>query len=134
MADFAGGCLCGAIRYEVDGAADERMQITCHCRDCQQVTGTGHARSMGVPGDSVTWLGEPRVFQIQHEKSVVDSAFCGTCGSPLYKKTSNLPEMIFFHVGSLDPESGQNWRPKLTVYTERRQPWDELPAQEGNQP
>jgi hypothetical protein len=131
MTKLSGGCLCGAVRYEIDGVPDERMQITCHCRDCQQVTGAGHARSMGVRSDDVTWSGEPRVFQIEHEKSVVDTAFCGTCGSPLYKRTSNLPEMIFFHVGSLDPESGQAWRPKITVYTESRQPWDELAPLEG---
>ena len=131
MANLAGGCLCGAVRYEIEGAPDERMQLTCHCRDCQQVTGTGHARSMGVRTDAVTWSGEPRVFQIQHENSVVDTAFCGTCGSPMYKRTSNLPGMTFFHVGSLDLEFGHTWRPKMTVYTERRQPWDELAPLEG---
>ena len=126
MGRLCGGCLCGAVRYVIDAAPDKRMQITCHCRDCQQVTGTGHARSMGVRGDAVAWTGAPRVFQIQHDNSVVDSAFCEICGSPLFKRTSNLPDMVFFHVGSLDPESGQDWRPKLTVFTERRQPWDEL--------
>ncbi len=133
MADYSGGCLCGAIHYEIEGQPDERMQITCHCRDCQQITGAGHARSMGVRNDLVRWSGEPSVFQIQHEKSVVDTAFCGACGSPLYKRSSNMPDLIFFHVGSLDPESGCNWRPAMTVYTDRRQPWDELPALEVNQ-
>ncbi len=126
MADYAGGCLCGAIRYEIDGAPDGRMQITCHCRDCQQVTGAGHARSMGVPTDAVKWTGEPRIYQIQHEKSQVDCGFCAECGSPLYKRTTGLPKMTFFHVGSLDPQSARGWRPKITAYAQRRQPWDEL--------
>ena len=121
-----GGCLCGNVRYQINGDPHERMQLTCHCRDCQQVTGTGHTRSMGVASDSVEWDGAPKVFQIQHEKSVVDTAFCGDCGSPLYKRTSNLPDLVFFHVGSLEPESSKNWRPKLTVYTGRRAPWDTL--------
>lgn len=121
-----GGCLCGAIRYEVDGEPDERMQITCHCRDCQQVTGAGHARSMGVAADDVSWKGSPRIYEIQHEKSIVESAFCGECGSPLYKRTSGMPHLMFFHVGSLDPESSEDWRPSLHVYTERRAPWDRL--------
>lgn len=59
-----GGCLCGEIRYEVSGEADPQMQFTCHCRDCQQVTGTGHARSMGVMSDAITWTGEPKVYFI----------------------------------------------------------------------
>ncbi len=121
-----GGCLCGKVRYQINGEPDKRMQITCHCRDCQQVTGAGHARSMGVAADSVEWDGTPKIYQIQHEKSVVDTAFCGDCGSPLYKRSSNLPDLIFFHVGSLTPESSRDWRPNMTVYTERRAPWDTL--------
>ncbi len=126
MSGLEGGCLCGSIRYRIEGEPDPRLQITCHCRDCQQVTGAGHARSMGVPADSVIWTGQPKVYEIQHENSTVDTAFCDTCGSPLYKRTSNLAPLVFFHVGSLDYECGADWRSKRTVYDERRQPWDVL--------
>ena len=126
MERLEGGCLCGSIRYRIDGTPDPRLQLTCHCRDCQQVTGTGHARSMGVPRELVAWTGKPKVYEIHHEKSIVETAFCDTCGSPLYKRTSNLPDLVFFHVGSLDFECAASWRSKRTVFVERRQPWDTL--------
>ena len=126
MSDCVGGCLCGSIRYSIDGAPDPAMQFTCHCRDCQQVTGAGHARSMGVAEDAVTWTGKPKVYDIQHEASTVATAFCEHCGSPIYKATTNLSGFIFFHVGSLDPESGQQWSSKQTAFPESRPEWDVL--------
>jgi hypothetical protein len=39
---FTGGCsCCGAIRYEC--TAEPIMMFKCHCRDCQQVTGSEFA-------------------------------------------------------------------------------------------
>src|SRR5215469_4858354 len=32
-----GGCLCGQIRYEVN--SDTFIEVRCHCRDCQYVSG-----------------------------------------------------------------------------------------------
>ncbi len=121
-----GGCLCGEIRYEIAGEVDPQLQFTCHCRDCQQVTGAGHARSMGVADEAISWTGEPRVYQIQHDASVVDTAFCGTCGSPLYKATSNLPGFVFFHAGSLDLVCSAEWQSKQVAFPESRQAWDVL--------
>lgn len=126
MSKLQGSCLCEKIKFEIDGEPDVRMQITCHCRDCQHITGAGHARSMGVPLDTVTWNAEPKSYAIQHEKSIVDTAFCPDCGSPLYKRTSMLPHLIFFHVGALDPECSATWRPHHTSFPENKPAWDTL--------
>ena len=32
-----GGCYCGEIRYEINGAL--RVTAQCHCRECQYITG-----------------------------------------------------------------------------------------------
>jgi hypothetical protein len=128
MAKYRGGCLCNNIRYEFDELADPEWQFTCHCRDCQQVTGTGHACSMGTPEAGVTITGDLKIYQIQHKRSVVDSAFCGNCGSPIYKSSTAPPlsGTLFFHMGSLDPEYGDTWLPSRAVFTYRSRPWDTL--------
>lgn len=41
-----GGCLCGAIRYCINGKV--RFVSQCCCRDCQRATGTGHTTIIGV--------------------------------------------------------------------------------------
>ena len=33
----AGGCYCGEIRFEAEGALEAAFQ--CHCRECQYITG-----------------------------------------------------------------------------------------------
>ena len=33
---IAGGCYCGEIRFEAEGALEAAFQ--CHCRECQYIT------------------------------------------------------------------------------------------------
>ena len=35
--NYAGGCLCGSVRYEVSGPAV--ALCFCHCRSCQRASG-----------------------------------------------------------------------------------------------
>ena len=130
MATLSGGCLCGNVRYVISGEINPYIQFTCHCRDCQQVTGAGHARSMGVDKSQVSWSSAPKVYQLQHENSVVDSAFCGDCGAPMYKATTGMPDFVFFHLGSLDLDAPHHWSSKQTAYGESRQSWDVLDSPE----
>src|ERR1700736_2358847 len=57
-----GGCQCGAIRYEITEAP--QLVYTCHCTDCQRLTGS--AFSLGIvvaePGFRLSGI-EPRPLQ-----------------------------------------------------------------------
>ena len=44
---YAGGCLCGALRFSVH--AEPLTIYACHCTDCQRRTGSAFALSMVVP-------------------------------------------------------------------------------------
>ena len=44
---YSGGCACGAIRFETDGAP--LFQNHCQCRDCQKRSGTGHGSYLTFP-------------------------------------------------------------------------------------
>ena len=44
---MTGGCLCGQVRYEADGAP--AWTAICYCRDCQRASGSGYMPVMGVP-------------------------------------------------------------------------------------
>lgn len=39
-----GACLCGAVRFEVDGAFD-RFYL-CHCESCRKDSGSAHAANL----------------------------------------------------------------------------------------
>ena len=47
----AGGCLCGSVRYTIDG--DPNFAAVCHCRSCQCYTGSGFEPLMVFPSEAV---------------------------------------------------------------------------------
>jgi len=44
---YQDGCLCGGIRYRVQGLS--LFETQCCCRDCQLATGTGHTYASAAP-------------------------------------------------------------------------------------
>jgi hypothetical protein len=44
---YAGGCACGAVRYEISG--EPVAMAGCQCRDCQRKSGTGHGSYLTFP-------------------------------------------------------------------------------------
>ena len=124
---ICGGCLCGNVRYQIDGAVDPQLHLTCFCRDCQQVTGTGHARSIGVERRYVRWQGRPKIFVMTSAAgNKIESAFCADCGAPLYKTTAAAEHLIFFHAGSLSDNDIDYYESAQEIWTASRPRWDVL--------
>lgn len=120
---ICGGCACGAIRYE--SKVDAKFSIICQCRQCQRITGSGHAASFAVPAESARVEGKITYYdQIADSGSTVSSGFCGTCGSPVLKKTTKVPQLLFFHAATLDDPS--TFKPEMVVYESSKQPWDHV--------
>lgn len=118
---YNGGCACGAIRYEAK--ADPQFSFHCQCRQCQRISGTGHASQFMVPADAVAVRGEIRFYdQTADSGNTVSSGFCPACGSPVLKKTSGYAEMLFIHAATLDDPG--LFKPQKVVYSASRQPWD----------
>ena len=120
---ITGGCLCGSLRYEAK--VKPQISIICCCRQCQQITGTGHAAQFGLPRVKVSITGEPKVHLLVADSgNTVSSAFCRDCGSPLFKATSGFPDMVFFHAATLDNPA--SFKPQSVVWTKSKQPWDQI--------
>jgi hypothetical protein len=66
MTVITGGCLCGAVRYQVVGIP--LFAVLCHCRDCQRASGTGHVPVMGMPKSSFTVQGETKSYAVRQHK------------------------------------------------------------------
>mgnify|MGYP000925354955 CR=1 FL=1 len=94
---LAGGCLCGAVRYEV--TLDKLEGYYCHCRMCQLAFGNLFATFLNAPKADVRWTGgEPRYFA---SSKFARRGFCGGCGTPLTFEFLDSPRMDL-SVGSLD--------------------------------
>lgn len=130
----SGGCLCGAVRYEISGELAP-IQV-CHCSQCRKAQGGPFATNIPVPRSAFRLLsGESALaeYRASPEKKRV---FCRTCGSPIYSARDALPETLRVRAGTLD----EPLRTKLEAhyYVDSRARWwplgDNLPRYGGAKP
>ena len=130
---FGGGCACGAIRYACAGAP--RYMGNCHCRDCQQATGSAYLPAVLVKENEFSLLrGEPIWFERPSDRgNPMRRAFCPACGSPLFLLNGANTAVRVLYAGSLDDPS--RYRPSREIYVASAQPWcllhPDLPHDEG---
>lgn len=121
--NVAGGCLCGRVRYE--SAAKAQFSIMCCCRQCQHISGAGHASQLALPRSLVAVSGPVKTFAMKADSgNDVTTSFCAECGSPIYKTSSGFADFIFFHAGSLDDPS--DYVPEQAVWVRSKPAWDHL--------
>ena len=53
-----GGCLCGALRYEI--TAPPLVAYTCHCTACQRLTGSAFSSAVVVAAEACRFAGARR--------------------------------------------------------------------------
>jgi hypothetical protein len=120
---LSGGCACGAIHYEC--SADPVIMFNCHCRDCQQASGSAYAAMIVVPKTPVQIRGEPRYHKVVGEAGkAIERGFCPNCGSPVTVKLERLPNILALHAGSLDDPS--IFQPAMDAFTASAQSWDHM--------
>ncbi|WP_300973704.1 GFA family protein [Sphingomonas sp. LHG3406-1] len=82
-----GGCMCGAVRYEIREGAQPVHHALCHCRDCQRASGTPATSWSLFQREDVTISGEPRSYQSSEH---AERQFCGTCGTSLFYRNEQI--------------------------------------------
>lgn len=75
-----GGCLCGAVRFEIQGEFDHFF--LCHCERCRKDTGSAHGANLFASQASLVWLaGESAVRTFTLPGTRHCRSFCSHCGS-----------------------------------------------------
>jgi hypothetical protein len=114
MGSVTGRCLCGAVRFEVDGPL--RDVVLCHCGECRRWAGHVWAASAARREDvSVVEDGALRWIDSPESESHARRGFCCECGSGLFWDAPGR-ETISFSAGALDPPTGL--RTVREIYTE----------------
>jgi hypothetical protein len=97
----SGGCLCGAVRYEVRGPL--RDALVCHCSMCQRTHGAP-APYTAAGNDDLRLL-EGRGLKWYRSSESAERGFCGGCGASLFwRPTKGTYTAIA--CGTLDQPSG----------------------------
>jgi hypothetical protein len=118
-----GGCLCGAVRYEVRGPL--RHILICHCVECRRWHGNVAASTAAARTDlaltvqrGLRWIASPE------SDAHARRGFCGECGSSLFWDAPGR-DYVAIAAGSVDGETGLriagHW------FTSQKGDWYELP-------
>jgi hypothetical protein len=97
----AGGCLCGAVRYEVRGPL--RPVVNCHCTMCRRTSGHFAAFTATRPQD--LFLIESEGLRWYRSSPTARRGFCGICGSSLLWEPAS-GDRVSIAAGTLDPPTG----------------------------
>lgn len=117
---FSGGCLCGAVRYELRMAP--QLVGSCYCVDCRKTSGASHCTHAAVAADALAVTGAVQFYDRAADSgNIVGRGFCPTCGSAVYSKNSGMPSMAFVRVSSFDDPNLA--APQMTVYASRAPAW-----------
>lgn len=96
-----GGCLCGAVRYEVDGAVTH--ETLCHCTFCRRASAAPVVAWFSVePGAFHLVQGRLKTFR---SSPGVTRSFCADCGTPITYQRDGLGELDVTTCSLDDPES-----------------------------
>lgn len=97
----SGGCLCGAVRYEIKGPL--RNVVNCHCSMCQKLHGVFGAHSKALKKNiNITNAAGLSWFKTSE---VAQRGFCRECGSSLFWEPFDL-DATGIIAGSLDGQTG----------------------------
>ncbi|MGR3461754.1 MAG: GFA family protein [Roseovarius sp.] len=96
-----GSCLCGDVRFQIDGPM--RSITACHCRQCRKQSGHLWAVTSVAKDDlrfdcddGLTWY---------RASTAARRGFCNRCGSALFWKPDGEPR-ICITAASLDEPTG----------------------------
>jgi hypothetical protein len=100
--NLAGGCLCGAVRYQITGTPVGSM--ICHCRTCRRLSAAPIMAWLTVPAQKFKYTtGTTRSFR---SSPPVLRSFCEVCGTHLSYVHADDPDYVEVSTCSLDrPES-----------------------------
>ncbi len=120
-----GGCLCGAVRYEIEGSP--QFVGRCYCNDCKKETGTGHATVVAVPDAALKVTGALTAFAKPGASGAdVVRSFCPKCGTTVLSHPTVMAGVALMRAGTLDDPSSVT--PTMAIYGSRTVHWDQPPA------
>lgn len=99
---LAGGCLCGAVRYEVI----ERPMgvVNCHCGQCRRFHGHFGAY-ITIPRETVAVSDSDGTLSWYRSSAKARRGFCSRCGSSLFWN-GDESDLLDVAAGSLDQPTG----------------------------
>lgn len=114
-----GGCICGAVRFEIQKVA---ALTHCHCSVCRKESGASFATFAHVRGRDFRFVGSTDLINPGYEWAPGHARrFCSRCGSPA---PLEMTGMVSVPAGLLEDDPGL--RASMHMFTSSKAPWVEL--------
>jgi hypothetical protein len=121
-----GRCLCGAVRYEIDGPFVE--VVHCHCSMCRKHHGTAFVTWAVAPLEGFRLTAGQEAIVSRESSPGVQRSFCSTCGS-VTPQVSPSGKHVIAAAGNLVDAVGLT--PYAHIFTGSKASWytitDDLP-------
>jgi hypothetical protein len=113
-----GRCLCGALRYQIDGPFID--VVHCHCSMCRKHHGTPFATWAAAPLSGFRWLGDTSTLRTYQSSAKAHRDFCSVCGSvaPMLEDAAG---MVIAPAGNLEGDLGM--RPTKHMFVGSKAAW-----------
>ena len=118
----SGRCLCSGVRFEITGELGPVIQ--CHCSMCRRASGTAFATNAPVHADAFRIVQGQQLITEYESSPGRRRAFCSRCGSPLYSRMLDRPEIRRVRLGTLEEDPGA--RPVAHTWVSAKAAWDTL--------
>ena len=116
-----GQCLCGTVRYEIDGPFASMM--SCHCSMCRKHHGAPFATFVSAPLEGFRWISGEDSITTYTTPSGGSRSFCKVCSSvtPILMSKMGL---VLCPAGNLDGDLGI--KPQAHIFTGSKASWYEI--------
>lgn len=122
MPTATGSCLCGGVRYAIDGPLESILH--CHCSMCRKWHGSAFRTRAGVRAGVFRWVQGEELLSRYESSPGTTRTFCRVCGSKLVSLCADAPEMLGLALGTLDTDPGA--RPVCHVFVSSKAPWFDI--------
>jgi uncharacterized protein (DUF924 family) len=117
-----GGCLCGRIRFRIEG--NFGVVANCHCTMCRKAQGCAFATNADVDRREFMILKGAEAIAEYESSPGKFRCFCRACGSPVYSHRLSEPSVVRVRFGTLDDDPGV--RPELHFAVDFKAPWFDI--------
>lgn len=121
-----GGCLCGAVRYQVIG--QPVAAYVCYCDYCKRASGTGFQIPVFFKAKQVTFEGQALAsydYVSPVHGRTIQTQFCPSCGTRVASKISRVPSVTLISGGTFDQP---DWYPiTCHLFAQHALSWLQMP-------
>ena len=124
---YIGGCLCGKVRFEING--DIQDIVYCHCSQCRKAQGSAFATNGNVDVEKFKFVQGENELTGYESTPGQTKYFCSTCGSPIISRSISRPDKVRVRLGTIDTDIIE--RPIGHIFVTSKANWENI---EGSLP